>query len=184
MCSRAVSPARLTIIEQRFVRGPSLWSGQCCLVTLLDMGPLARALSTDFPGLDQRLLALLPELRDFAAPLARGAFLAEVLARIALALQAMPGEALIVHGRQTRLRIVVDGPSEQLAVQAFDQAAAIVLALCAGVGAPTGRSRPPVSAVLLINQQRTHVPHMALADRHAVAASQLQQIAAVADHVQ
>lgn len=135
MCSRAVSPARLTTITQRFVRGPSMWSGNSCLVTLLDMGPLARALSTDFPGLDQRVLSLFPALRDFAAPLQRGAFLAEVLARIALQLQDLSGEALIVHGRQTQLRIVIAAHDEQLAVQAFDQAAAILLALCAGVGA-------------------------------------------------
>ena len=135
MCSRAVSPARLTTIEQRFLRCPSLWSGKSCLVTLLEMGPLARALSTDFAGLDQRVLALFPGLVDFAGPLKRGAFLAEVLARIALQLQGVAGDAQIVHGRQTQLWIVIDGPNEQMAVQAFDQASAILLALCAGVGA-------------------------------------------------
>lgn len=137
MCSRAVSPARLTTITQRFLRGPSLWSGKSCLVTLLEMGPLARALSTDFPGLDQRVLSLFPGLAGFAGPLRRGAFLAEVLGRIALQLQEAPGCPLTVHGRATQVRIVIPGQNEQLAAQAFEQAGAILLALCAGLGAPS-----------------------------------------------
>lgn len=132
-------PICLTTIEQRFVRGPSLWSGQSCLVTLLDMGPQARALSTDFPGMGAQLLALFPAMHDDAEALRRGVFIAEVLGRIALELQrggsAPPSRcALIVHGRQGQVRIIIAGHDEHLAVQAFAQATATLAALCAGVG--------------------------------------------------
>lgn len=132
-------PICLKTIEQRFVRGPSLWSGQSCLVTLLDMGPQARALSTDFPGMGAQLLALFPAMHDDAEVLRRGVFIAEVLGRIALELQRSgsappPRRALIVHGRQGQVRIVIAGHDEHLAVQAFAQAAAILAALCAGLG--------------------------------------------------
>lgn len=139
MCSLAVSPLYLTTVEQRFLRGPSLWSGNSCLVTVLDMGPLARALTTDFPGLDQRLLALFPALHAYAEPMRRGAFIAEMLGHIALALQPPDGvrgrHALTVHGKQSRVRIVITARCEHLAVQALAQAAALLAALCAGARA-------------------------------------------------
>ncbi|MES2317619.1 MAG: hypothetical protein V4631_09010 [Pseudomonadota bacterium] len=131
------SPA-ISIVEQRFLRGPSLWSGKSCLVTVLDMGPMAHALSSDIPGLGERILSLFPGMHDYAEPLRRGSFIAEVLGRMALELQRMAGAptckpgALTVHGRRGQVRIVVHGAVEQLAVQAFELAADIVMALCSG----------------------------------------------------
>lgn len=150
MGSRAASPVCLTTIEQRFLRGPSLWSGKSCLVTLLDMGPLARALTTDFPGMGEQVLSLFPHLHDFAEPLRRGTFVAELLGRIALELQHGGGArprarcALTVHGRQAQVRIIIAGQKQQIAVQAFGQAMAIVAALCAGQRwiAPVRSARP------------------------------------------
>jgi cyanophycin synthetase len=125
-------------VERRFLRGPNVWSGNNCLDNVVDMGALAGALSTDVPGLGERLLSLLPGLHDFAEPLRRGSFIAEVIGRIALELQCIAGAAprsrcaLTVHGRRGLVRIVVDGQAEQLVVHAFELATAIVAALCAG----------------------------------------------------
>jgi hypothetical protein len=132
----ATLPIRLTPIEQRFLRGPSLWSGNNCLVSVVEMGPLARALTTDVPGLADQVLSLFPGMHDAEEALRRGCFIAEVLGRVALELLHAAGEpphpgcALIVHARQAQVKIVIDVRTEQLAVQAFEQAAAIVLALC------------------------------------------------------
>lgn len=147
MCSLAAAPVRLTTIEQRFLRGPSQWSGQSCLVTVLEMGPLARALTTDYPGLGERVLALFPGLHDFAEPLRRGSFIAEVLGRIALELQRRRGApphsraALTVHGRQAQVKIIIAGQTERIAGQAFALATAIMLALLACGALPLGAVR-------------------------------------------
>lgn len=131
-------PGAILTVEQRFLRGPNLWSGQACLVCLVDMGPLAHALSTDVPGLGEQVLALFPGLHDFADALARGAYLAEVLGQVALELQRIAGAppgascATLVHGRQSLARIIIAGQLEALAVQAYALARDILLALCAG----------------------------------------------------
>jgi hypothetical protein len=125
-------------LERRFVRGPSVLSGSNCLENVVDMGPLAGALSTDVPGLGERVLAMFPGMHDFAEPLQRGSFIGEVVGRIALELQRMAGAparsrgVLTVHGKRGQVRIIVDGHVEQLVVQAFELASSIVLALCAG----------------------------------------------------
>lgn len=133
MCPRAI-----TTVEQRFLHGPSLWSGRSCLVTLVDMGALAHALTTDYPGMGDKVLAIFPGMHDFAGPLRRGAFLPEVLGRITLELQRIAGArarsrcALTVQGRNGRVRIITGGQVERHAVQAFELAASILLALCNG----------------------------------------------------
>jgi hypothetical protein len=131
MCSLAVSPLCLTTIEQRWLRGPSLWSGSSCLVTVLEMGPLARALTSDFPGLDQRLLAEFPCLHQYAEALRRGAFIAEVLGWIARGLQRLPGRTLTVHGRLSQVRIVIPAQDRQVASHALEQATIMLFGLCA-----------------------------------------------------
>ena len=129
------APAILTV-EQRFLRGPSLWADTSCLVSLVDMGPLARALTSDVPGLGEQLLALFPGMYDCEDALRRGAFIAEALGRVALELQRTAGAALAsrslmtVHGKRSQVSIVIPGQQERLAVQAFALACAIVVALC------------------------------------------------------
>lgn len=133
-----MGPRTITAVEQRFVPGPSLWSGRSCLVTLVHMGQLAHALTTDYPGMGEKVLSLFPGMHDFTGPLRRGAYLAEVLGRITLELQRIVGAraksrcALTVHGRNGQVRIVTAGHVERLAVRAFELAASILLALCNG----------------------------------------------------
>ncbi len=125
-------------VEQRFLPGPSQWSGGSCLVTTVDLGPLAGASTLEHPRLAGQLLDLLPGMRDFEGPMLHGAFLAEVLGRIALELQCMAGANFrtrcptTIHGRHGRVKIIVDAQEERLAVQAFALAAAILLDLCNG----------------------------------------------------
>lgn len=102
------------------------------------MGQLAHALTTDYPGMGDKVLSLFPGMHDFARPLRRGAYLAEVMGRITLELQRIAGAratsrcALTVHGRNGQVRIITAGRTERLAVQAFELAASILLALCNG----------------------------------------------------
>lgn len=77
-------------------------------------------------------------MHEFAGPLRRGAFLAEILARMMLELQRIAGAAsqsrcaLTVHGRQQQVRIITGGQAEGIAVHAFDMAASILVSLCNG----------------------------------------------------
>ena len=129
------APAILTV-EQRFLRGPSLWADTSCLVSLADMGPLARALTSDVPGMGEQLLALFPGMHDYEDALRRGAYIAEALGRVALELQRTAGAALAsrslmtVHGKRSQVSIVIPSQQERLAVQAFALACVIVVALC------------------------------------------------------
>lgn len=172
-------PGAILTVEQRFLRGPNLWSGQACLVSLVDMGPLAHALSTDVPGLDAQLLSLFPGLHGFAGALARGAYLAEVLGQVALELQRIAGLppgascATLVHGRRALARIIIAGQLEALAVQAFALATDIVLALCAGKAVAL---RPHMAALVRTVRAAAALPPLA--------AAQTQHIAAVADDLQ
>jgi len=136
-----MSSATPSLIEQRFLPRASLWSGTSCLVSVMELGPLAHALTADVPGLDQQLLSLLPGLQDYAEPLRRGAYFAEVLALVAVALQRIAGDApaarpaLVVQGRNGRVSIIVGGRDVQRAMRAFALAGAIVGALWAGKAA-------------------------------------------------
>ena len=124
-------------IDQRVLRGPSLHAGRPCIHTVLDLGPLAGAVSTDFPGFGDALLTLLPNLHDFSDALARGALLAEVVGRIALELQRQAGAepampfASVVYGRQHQVAIMLAYENEQIALTAMASALAIVSALSA-----------------------------------------------------
>lgn len=134
----AMLPRVITTVEQRYLRGPSQWSGDSCLVTTVDMGPLAYAMTTEHPRLAGQLLSLLPGLRDFEFPMRHGAFLAEVMGRIALELQAIAGARcrtrcpLTIHGRNGCVRIIIEAQDKKLAAQALNLAASLLLDLCNG----------------------------------------------------
>lgn len=128
----------MTIIEQRFLRGPNLWSRKCCLQTVIDFGDAANWVTTDLPGFSDDLLSLFPSMRDFAEPMLRGSFVAEVIGQLTLELQRLAGAGpdscyvAAVRGKQKQVKIIVAYQHEQLAVQAFDMAIGVVRALCAG----------------------------------------------------
>ena len=126
-------------IEQRFLRGPNLWARKGCLQTVLDMGELAGAMTTDLPNFGTRLLDMVPSLHEFVAgPVDNGSFVAEVLGRLTLEFQLLVGAVpecrfvAAVRGKQSQVKIIVAYGVEKVAVQAFDLAIDAVNALCAG----------------------------------------------------
>src|SRR4051794_7817209 len=54
----------MKLLELRALPGPNVYHHQPVLVSLLDLESLTGKESTDFPGFTDRLLALLPGLRD------------------------------------------------------------------------------------------------------------------------
>ena len=127
----------MAIIEQRFLRGPNLWSSDSCLLAVLDLGALRQALSCDAPGFAPALLALLPGLRPHAGALKRGCYLAEVIAMVMLELQrqsgapAPSGFVTIVMGRGAQCRLIVASASQPAGSAALAAALALVLNLYA-----------------------------------------------------
>ncbi len=126
-------------IEQRVLRGPNLWSRKSCLQTVVDMGDMAGCMTTDLPGFGTRLLDMVPSLHEFVAgPVNNGSFVAEVLGQLTLQLQVLVGAVpecrfvAAVRGKQSQVKIIVAYGVEKVAVQAFDLAADVISALCAG----------------------------------------------------
>ena len=125
-------------IEQRVLRGPNLWSRRPCIQTMVELGELACAVSSELPGFDQELLSLFPGMRDFEEPLEHGSLIAEVIGRVALELQRVAGAepdvpfSTFMQARQSQVKIVVAYQLEKVALLAMDSAIAIVGALYAG----------------------------------------------------
>lgn len=127
-------------IEQRVLRGPNLWARRPCLQTVIDLGHLAGTVSSELPGFEQALVALLPDMVDEAddEPPVHGLLLAEVVGRVALELQHLADAApdvpfsTFVQGRQTQAKIVFAYQIETVALLAMDAAMSIVAALGAG----------------------------------------------------
>jgi cyanophycin synthetase len=128
----------MSITEQRFLRGPNLWSGESCLQTVVDLGALADTITTDVPGFTSAALALIPGLHRIAGPMRRGCFLAEVLGVVVLEVQKLAGApartstVAVVRGRGSQVRMIVACPTQLLGAKAFDIAFALVKALHAG----------------------------------------------------
>lgn len=128
----------MAIIEQRFLRGPNLWSSGSCLSTVLELGNLRHALSSDVACFPDALLALLPGLHAHAATLQRGCYLAEAVTMVMLEVQRLSGApapssfAAIVMGRASQTRILVASASQAAGMQACAIALAVVADLYAG----------------------------------------------------
>jgi cyanophycin synthetase len=141
--------AIMAIIEQRFLRGPNLWSSKSCLLAVLDLGALRQALSCDAPGFADALLALLPGLRPHAGALRRGCYLAEVIAMAMLELQRQAGApppsgfVTIMMGRSAQCRLIVASASQPAAGAALAAALALVVNLY------TARSRRTAAPIRL-----------------------------------
>ena len=128
----------MNILEQRFLRGPNLWSRKPCLLTVADLGHVADCVTTDLTGFREDLLSMFPSMRNFAEPMLHGSFVAEVIGQLALEMQHLAGAApesryvAAVRGKGTQVRIIVAYQLEELAQHALRCAVDVVRALCAG----------------------------------------------------
>jgi cyanophycin synthetase len=149
----------MSIIEQRFLRGPNLWSSKSCLHAVLELGQLRHALSNDVPGFVDALLTLLPGLRKHAGTLRRGCFLAEVVAMVMLEVQRRAGApapsafTAIVMGRGGQTRMIVASQSQAVGATACALALAIVSDLHA-----RKRTRRAARPIRLIPGQSSGLP--------------------------
>jgi cyanophycin synthetase len=124
----------MRILEQRFLRGPNLYSAAPCLMAVADPAGLDLA-----PGFGARLLALLPELSpEVAARLAGIQNAAQALEPVVMELQRLAGapadfsQTLDVP-RKTEVRRAVCGyRTEQVARLAFDTALDLIKAVARG----------------------------------------------------
>ncbi|MGV7207416.1 cyanophycin synthetase [Oxalobacteraceae bacterium A2-2] len=135
------------IVEQRLLRGPNLYAGIPCLLTVIELQELG-ASSAALPGFAGRLLALLPSLERHPGPggqpagwgdhLRRGCGLAHVLRHVAMELQALagaPGSYSRTRRERShtgRYRIVCAYQLEAVAQDAFALALDLVAALSRG----------------------------------------------------
>ncbi|SHN06447.1 cyanophycin synthetase [Duganella sacchari] len=138
----------MNIIEQRVLRGPNLYSSQPCVLTVLDLGELQHVSTASVPGLNDRLLAMLPSLYDHRGPVGKyagfvqslkeGTSLAHLTEHLAITLQCLAGtpvnlgrthEVADVPGRY---RVVCAYELEQVAVDAVELAVALAHGLATG----------------------------------------------------
>ncbi|KQQ97508.1 cyanophycin synthetase [Massilia sp. Leaf139] len=124
----------MRIIEQRFLRGPNLFSAAPCLMAVVDSNGLALA-----PGFGARLLALLPGLPlDVAARLSQITLAAEAVEPVVMELQRLAGapadfsQTLELPRKPEARRAVCGYRTEQVARQALDHAMAMIKALAKG----------------------------------------------------
>ncbi|ATQ79135.1 cyanophycin synthetase [Massilia violaceinigra] len=123
----------MTILRQRFLRGPNLFADTPCMLTLVDLGPLANIVPAAMAGLHERLTAPLPSLRDYRD--SADGDLGDLLEHLTLELQSLAGsEVGSVEKRNVRkepgqCRVVCSYQFERVASQAFDLALRVVDAL-------------------------------------------------------
>src|ERR671939_153538 len=94
-------PDELRISRLRALRGPNFWRLAPVIACDLTLGALEDVPSTDIPGFNERLIALLPTLREhpcsrggeggFIARLEEGTHLPHILEHVALELQSLAG---------------------------------------------------------------------------------------------
>jgi cyanophycin synthetase len=125
----------MDISRVRALRGPNLWSRHTAIEAVVRVEP-DEADIRRLPGVEARLLALLPTLAPLRASPDESRSLAWVLARVARELQARAGCAVVFSGeRPTReagtTRIVFDYAQEAVGRQALEAAEALVRAALA-----------------------------------------------------
>ncbi|HEY0062861.1 MAG TPA: hypothetical protein VGC21_12115 [Telluria sp.] len=157
----------MRLIEQRFLRGPNLWSSGSALHAVLDLGPLQQAMSCDTHGFSERLLACLPGLARRAAALHDGCLIAEVLGMVMLELQgqcASPpatGRVIVVLGHRGQATIIVPCTTAAAGAQACAAALAIVASLLTSKPAGVPRLAPPIRMPPLTVPVAPHLPALA-----------------------
>jgi cyanophycin synthetase len=138
----------MKILRQRFLRGPNLYSDTPCVLTLVDLGELNDTVTSSLPGFTERLVGLVPTLREhrctrgapggFVERMEGGTDFAHVLEHLAIELQRLAGtEVGFGFERQVRhtpgqYPVVCGYQFERVAVEAFALAMTIVDAVAKG----------------------------------------------------
>jgi cyanophycin synthetase len=118
----------MNIVEQRFLRGPSLYAATPCLLAVVDVAD-----RHDAAGLGARLLALLPAMSaEAAARLSDCQAAHEALEPVVMELQRLAGTpgafslTRLEPARPRRVRVVCGYTAEHVADQALHTAAALI----------------------------------------------------------
>jgi cyanophycin synthetase len=138
----------MKIIQQRFLRGPNLYSNKPCLLSIVDLGELDGVASNSVPGFVDALLALMPSLNQhrcsvgraggFALRLRDGTYMAHIVEHVTLELQCLAGSPAgfgrtrKVAGAPGRFRVVCAYQLEKVVELAFQVAVDAVTALARG----------------------------------------------------
>jgi cyanophycin synthetase len=123
----------MKIIKQRYLRGPNLYSTHPSLLTIIDLQQWAERLSSDFPGFDERLLALMPSLR-----LQQGANFGDIVKQVTMELQHLAGHQVAfshvaeVAGSPGQYNVVCAYTSERVVSAAMEMAVDVVRELSTG----------------------------------------------------
>ena len=140
-------PEELRISRLRAVRGPNFWRLAPVIACDVRLGTLEDVPSTDFPGFNERLVALLPTLREhrcsrgtaggFLARLEEGTHLPHVLEHVALELQTLAGTdvsfgRVVESGDPGVWWLIVAYEEEDVGLQAVREAVRLVKACITG----------------------------------------------------
>jgi len=129
----------MKIIEQRYLRGPNLYSGSPCLLAVLDLGSWQGVAPAGIAGLGAQLLHLLPALPP------TGANFADVVRCVTMELQALAGapagfsQTEQMAASPARYRLVCAYRCERVAAAALEGAIGVVGTLAAGGHYPLDR---------------------------------------------
>jgi cyanophycin synthetase len=138
----------MKVLETRILRGPNIHSPRPCFYAVLDLEDLDDRPSSSFPGFTDRILELLPGLKDhrcslgyrggFVERLREGTYPAHITEHVLIELQNMAGievgfgKARMVPKRPRQFTIVCSYKLEKVVTEALPVAVKIVEGLCKG----------------------------------------------------
>lgn len=142
-----VETDELRITRLRAVRGPNFWRLAPVIACDLTLGELEETTSNDIPGFNERLLALVPTLRDhpcsrgtsggFVERLEEGTHLPHILEHVALELQNLAGSdvsfgRVVESGDPGVWWLILAYEEEEVGLESVRQAAVLVKACLSG----------------------------------------------------
>lgn len=138
----------MKVLETRLLRGPNVHSPRPCFYAVLDLEELDDKPSSAFPGFTDKLVALLPGLKEhrcstgrrggFVERLYEGTYMAHITEHVLIELQCMAGtevgygKARMVPNRPRQYSIVCSYLLEKVVTEAFPVAVRIIETLCRG----------------------------------------------------
>ncbi|HEX2077762.1 MAG TPA: cyanophycin synthetase [Longimicrobium sp.] len=140
-------PGELRIARLRAVRGPNFWRLAPVIACDLTLGALEDVPSTEIPGFNQRLMSLLPTLREhpcsrgteggFLERLEEGTHLPHILEHVALELQTLAGTdvsfgRVVESGDPGVWWLIVAYEEEEVGLEAMREAVRLVRACISG----------------------------------------------------